>query len=62
MSVTEEIVKEAVGLDFTQQREILMFVKFLKTARRELKGDGRVTEELLNILRGVDKVLIHHQN
>jgi hypothetical protein len=24
MSVTEEIVKEAVGLDFTQQRELLM--------------------------------------
>jgi len=34
MSVTEEIVKEAVGLDFTQQREILKFVKFLKTKNR----------------------------
>ena len=30
MSVTEGIVKEAVGLDFTQQRELLMFVKHLK--------------------------------
>jgi len=28
------IVKEAVGLDFTQQREILMFVKFLKTKKQ----------------------------
>ena len=34
MSVTEEIVKEAVGLDFTQQRELLMFVKYLKTKNR----------------------------
>ena len=36
MSVTEEIVKEAVGLDFTQQRELLMFVKYLKT---QTQGD-----------------------
>ena len=34
MSVTEEIVKEAVGLDFTQQRELLMFVKYLKTKKQ----------------------------
>jgi len=34
MSVTEEIVKEAVGLDFTQQKELLMFVKYLKTKRQ----------------------------
>jgi hypothetical protein len=34
MSVTEEIVKEAVGLNFTQQRELLMFVKFLKTKKQ----------------------------
>ena len=34
MSVTEEIVKEAVGLDFTQQRELLMFVKYLKTQKQ----------------------------
>ena len=33
MSVTEEIVKEAVGLDFTQQQELLLFVKFLKTQK-----------------------------
>jgi hypothetical protein len=34
MSVTEEIIKEAVSLDFTQQRELLMFVKFLKTKKQ----------------------------
>lgn len=34
MSVTEEIVKEAVGLNFTQQRELLMFVKILKTKKQ----------------------------
>jgi hypothetical protein len=34
MSVTEEIVKEAVDLDFTQQRELLMFVKYLKTKKQ----------------------------
>ena len=40
MSVTEEIVKEAVGLDFTQQRELLMFVLFLRA-----KKHGIVEEE-----------------
>jgi hypothetical protein len=34
MSVTEEIIKEAVSLDFTQQSELLMFVKFLKTKKQ----------------------------
>jgi hypothetical protein len=34
MSVTEEIIKEAVSLDFTQQRELLMFVKILKTKKQ----------------------------
>ena len=34
MSVTEEIFKEAVGLDFTQQRELLMFLKYLKTQKQ----------------------------
>jgi hypothetical protein len=54
MSVTEEIVKEAVGLDFTQQRELLMFVKFLK-AKKQGDDDGEFKKfSLATAMRGME--------
>ena len=54
MSVTEEIVKEAMGLDFTQQREILKFVKFLKT-KKQGDDDADLTKfSLESAMRGME--------
>jgi hypothetical protein len=54
MSVTEEIVKEAVGLNFTQQRELLMFVKFLKT-KKQVDDDADFKQfSLESAMRGME--------
>ena len=54
MSVTEEIVKEAVGLDFTQQRELLMFVKFLKTKKQDDDDADFKKFSLESAMRGME--------
>jgi len=54
MSVTEEIVKEAVGLDFTQQRELLMFVKFLKTKKQGDDDEDFKKFSLESAMRGME--------
>jgi hypothetical protein len=54
MSVTEEIVKEAVGLDFTQQRELLMFVKFLKAKKPGSDEEEFKKFSLESAMRGME--------
>ena len=55
MSVTEEIVKEAVGLDFTQHRELLMFVKFLKSKKQDDDDDADFKRfSLESAMRGME--------
>ena len=54
MSVTEEIVREAVGLDFTQQRELLMFVKFLKTKKQDDDNADFKKFSLESAMRGME--------
>jgi hypothetical protein len=54
MSVTEEIVKEAVGLDFTQQRELLMFVKFLKAKKSGSDEEEFRKFSLESAMRGME--------
>ncbi len=54
MSVTEEIVKEAVSLDFTQQRELLMFVKFLKTKKQDDDDADFKKFSLESAMRGME--------
>ena len=54
MSVTEEIIKEAVSLDFTQQIELLMFVKFLKTKKQGDDDEDFKKFSLESAMRGME--------
>lgn len=54
MSVTEEIVKEVVGLDFTQQKELLLFVKFLKSKKQGDEDTDFKRFSLESAMRGME--------